>query len=232
MSRIKAWMPTALLGIATLAGIPSSARAASSILDDFTSGPYRRRLVCGSDNAFQNGTMLGGVRNTSLLVPCGDASNPFEQAASLEISKGGPLALGSGIRVFHRVEVVYGIDKGNVFAPLSLDLSGFDRLRLRFDANDLVLNVNVVVFMRDGTARAQAGCNVEPRTLPFNLDLRLASDFVTQLGSADWSDVDAIALIFQSGSAIGANDYAVTAFAATDEADLSARLCGDLVPAP
>jgi hypothetical protein len=229
---MKERMVTALLGIAALAAFPSDARAASSVLDDFTTGPYRKRLRCGSDTDFQNGTMIGSVRNTHFLVACGSGANPFEQPASIEISKGGPLAFDSGIRVFHRVEVVYGSDKGNVFTPLSLDLSAFDRLRVRFDANDLVLNFNVVVFMRDGTARAQAGCNIEPHILPFNVDLRLASDFVTQLGTADWSDVDAIALIFQSGSAIGANDYAVTAFSATDEADPGARLCSDIVPSP
>lgn len=232
MSKTKARMATTLLGIAALAAFPSGARAASSILDDFTTGRYRKHLRCGGDSAFQNGTMIGGVRNTSFLVPCGGGANPFEQSASLEISKGGPLAVDSGIRVFHRLEVIYGLAKGDVFTPLSLDVSGFDRLRVRFDSNDLVLNFNVVVLMRDGTARVQAGCNIEPHTLPFNVDLRFASDFVTQLGTPDWSDVDAIDIIFQSGSAIGANDFAVTAFGASDEADPGARLCNDLVPSP
>ena len=230
--RTTTWTAAALAGMAALAVFPGEARAESAILDDFTSGPYRARLRCGSETAFQNGTMVGGVRNTSVIVPCGGGANPFNQPASLEIPKGGPLAFDSGIRVFHRVEVVYGIEKGNVFSPLDLDLSGFDRLRVKFDASDLTLNFNVVVFMRDGTARAQAGCNIEPRTAPFNLDLRLASDFVPQLGTPDWSDVDAIAIIIQSASAVGANDYAITAFGATDEADPAARLCSDLAPAP
>ena len=68
--------------------------------------------------------------------------------------------------------------------------------------------------------------------MPFNVDLRFASDFTTYAGTPDWSDVDAIDIVFQSGSAVGANDYAVTAFSATDEADPGARFCNDLAPAP
>ena len=44
--------------------------------------------------------------------------------------------------------------------------------------------------------------------------------------------MDAIDIIFQSGSAIGANDYAVTALSATDEADPGAIFCSGLAPAP
>ena len=218
------------MGITALAAFPNSARAGSSVLDDFTTGPYKKTLRCGDDSAFRNGTMIGGVRKTYFLVPCGGGANAFDQPASVDLSKGGPLVFDSGIRVFHRVEAIYGIDNGDVLLPLNLDVSGFDRLRVRFDSNDLLLNFNVVVFMRDGTARVQAGCNIEPHIQPFNVDLRFADDFVTQLGTPDWSDVDAIDIIFQSGSAIGANDFAVTSFSATDEVDPGARLCHDLVP--
>lgn len=232
MSKMDTRVATALLGIAVLASFPGSARAGSLVLDDFTTGAYAKRLHCGDHSAFRNGTMVGGVRNTFFFVPCDGGANPFDQTASLEILKDGPLAFGAGIRVFHRVEVLYGFDKGSAFDPLNLDLSGFDRLRVKFDSSDLVLNFNVVVFMQDGTSRVQAGCNLEPGTLPFDVDLRFAEDFVTQAGTPDWSDVDAIDIIFQSGSAIGANDYAVTALSATDEADPGARFCSDLAPAP
>ena len=231
MSKMETRVATALLGIAVLASFPGSARADSVILDDFTTGAYSKSLHCGEHSAFRNGTMIGGVRNTFFQVPCGDGANPFDQTASLEILKDGPLAFGAGIRVFHRVEVLYGFDKGG-FTPLNLDLTGFDRLRVKFDSNDLVLNFNVVVLMQDGTSRVQAACNLQPGTLPFNVDLRFAEDFATQTGTPDWSDVDAVDIIFQSGSAIGANDYAVTAFNATDEADPGARFCSDLAPAP
>ena len=229
MGKMETRAATALLGIATLAALPGSARAGSLILDDFTTGPYAQRLRCGADSAFQNGAMVGGVRNTYLSVPCGGGANPFGETASLQIGEHGPLASGAGIRVFHRLEVVYGVEKGNVFSPLDLDLEGFDRLRLKFDSNDLPLNFNVVVFMRDGTSRVQAGCNLQPGTLPFNVDLRFASDFVTHAGTPDWRDVDAIDIIFQSAGPVGANDYAVVAFSATDEVDAGARFCSDAV---
>jgi hypothetical protein len=223
---------TALLGIAVLASFPGSARAGSLILDDFTTGAYSKRLHCGERSAFRNGTMVGGVRNTFFSVPCDVGANAFDQTASLEIMKDGPLAFGAEIRVFHRVEVIYGIDHGNVFTPLNLDLTGFDRLRVKFDSNDLGLNFNVVVLMHDGTSLVQAACNLDPGSVPFNVDLRFKEDFLTQAGTPDWSDVDLIDVIFQSGSAIGANDYAVTAFSATDEVDPGAHFCDDLAPAP
>jgi hypothetical protein len=172
--------------------------------------------------------MIGGVRATTFEVSC---ANPFDQEATLDIRRGGPLVVDSGIRAFTAVGAFYGFQRDGITpAPLDLDLSAFDRLRVKFDSNDLGLNFNVVVFMRDGTSRVHAGCTIPPRPsgISFSVDLRFADDFVTELGTADWSDVDFIAVLWQPSSAIGANDYAVLSFDATDEADSAALLCHDV----
>ena len=94
---------TALLGIAVLASFPGSARAGSLTLDDFTTGAYSKRLHCGDHSAARNGTMVGGVRNTFFFVPCDGGTNPFDQTASLEILKDGPLAFFGNVAPLRKV---------------------------------------------------------------------------------------------------------------------------------
>ena len=198
----------ALLLFAAALVLTQPAKSANLILDDFSTGPYQKQLASGQDVAPQAGMMIGGERETVFTVcqgPCG-AQNPFDQEAAFEIRPGSPSALiySAGYKVYPRLEVAYG-----VATPLQLDLgSNYNRIRVNFDGSDLVVNFNILVFT--GTDYSQTGCNLAASTNPVSIDFPFA-DFTV---GADFNNITAIDFIFQSGSAVGANDWAVTSFEA------------------
>jgi hypothetical protein len=158
----------------------------------------------------QSGLMVGGNRETAFTVcqttPCG-ATNPFNQDATFQIRPGDPAALivSAGYKSSPRLDVVYGAS-----SSLGLDLTGFDRFRVNFDGSDLVLNFNIVVFTPTGWR--QTGCNLDPILNPLSIDFPFA-DF-TGPGASEFTSLSGIDFIFQSGSAVGANDFAVRSFEA------------------
>ncbi len=193
------------------------------IIDNFTTGNTPRfQVTCNLKDNTQPGSMAGGARRTRLIVnQPGTSCNPpnqYRQTASMQVRAGGTFLLGSDFKVFHRLEVFYGQDVLNNVTPLNLDLTegglANRRIRIVFDGMDLVENFNIVLFMHDGSARSACSMNISPGISPFTIDFPLAN-FGTALGTADYTDVDFIALIFQSGSAIGANDFAVKSVIAT-----------------
>lgn len=213
--RLNRFLAAALVTIVT-AAIPQMAPA-QLVLDDFSTGAYKKQLASGSDVNVQVGNMVGGHRETALLVcppgPCGLA-NQFGQTGSIQIrpaTKFAPSALvySAGFRVSPRVDVVYGLA-----APLNLALAPtYDRIRVNFYASDLIVNFNIVAFT--GGLYSQTGCNLNPSIGPVSIDFPLA-DFTPGSGTpgADFTNVSSIDFILQSGSAVGANDWAVTSFEA------------------
>jgi len=205
---MKKYTYMALVAIGCLA-LPLAAHSAL-VLDDFSTGPHRARLSSGQDLDIQSGSMIGGERVTVFEVcqssPCG-AENPFDQDATAQIRPGSPSALiySAGYKLGPRLDVQYG-----TFTPLQLNLDSYDRFRINFDGSDLVVNFNIVVFTPSGWR--QTGCNLSASTNPVSIDFPFA-DF-TGPGNPDFSDVMAIDFIFQTGSAIGANDFAVTSLEA------------------
>ena len=202
----------------------SSQAFSNLVIDDFKSGSTARiPVVCGLKDLTQTGSMAGGTRRTRLIVSNPGAncnlSNKYRQTASLQVKPVGAMILNSDNRVFHRLEVLYGQDALNNIQPLNLDLTEGNlnnrRIRIAFDSMDVGVNFNIVVFMNDGSSRTQCGINFSPGPNPFVMDFPLAN-FGTALGTPDYTDVDYIALIFQSGSAVGSNDYAVKSVITTN----------------
>jgi len=213
--RFGRFLSTALLIMAAIA--MAEGASAQLVLDNFSTGAYRKQFASGDDVNVQTGSMIGGHRETAFLVcppgPCG-VSNRFGQSASMQIrpaTKFAPSALvySAGYKVFPRVDVVYGSA-----APLNLALAPtYDRIRVHFDGNDLVLNFNIVAFTAG--LYSQTGCNLLPSIGPVSIDFPLL-DFSPGSGTpgADFNNITSIDFIFQSGSAVGANDWAVTSFEA------------------
>lgn len=187
------------------------------VLDDFSTGKYEKVLTSGSDLNTQSGSMIGGSRETEFLVcqpgPCG-AANPFGQGAAFQVrpaTKLAPAALiqSAGYKVGPRLDVFYGST-----TSMNLDLSSqYDRFRLTFDASDLSVNFNIVVWT--GTLYSQTGCNIDPSITSFTIDFPFA-DFTAGQGTAgaNFGDITLMDFIFQTDSAIGGNDWAVTSFQA------------------
>jgi hypothetical protein len=118
-----------ILGAAWLtlaASAISQTAAAQLVLDDFSTGAYKKQLASGTDVNVQTGSMIGGHRETAFLVcapgPCG-LTNQFGQTGSIQVrpaTKIAPAALiySAGFKVSPRVDVVYGSA-----APLNLALA-------------------------------------------------------------------------------------------------------------
>lgn len=180
------------------------------MIDDFTTGRYRVNLRQNDDTNVQRGAKIAGCfRLTHFIVP---PDNQFNQHATLNIRRQGTLIVSSDYKVFHRLEVTYGVDAQGQNAPLNLNLrgGGYDRFRVHFDGNDLGVNFNIVVFDGSGNISSR-GFNVDAGTNPFDQDF-LFDDFVSNGTPADFTTIAFITLVFQSGSAMGSNDYAITSF--------------------
>jgi hypothetical protein len=205
-----------MMFIAALLAIPQAAMS-QLVLDDFTTGKYQKTLGSSSDTNTQTGSMVGGSRETVFFIcppgPCG-ARNPFGQPSSFQIrpaTKQEPAALimNGGYKVGPRLDVYYGSG-----AAMNLNLSAlYDRIRLTFDASDLSVNFNILVFT--GTTWSQIGCNLDPSITSFTYDFPFAN-FQAAPGTsgADFSDLTLMDFIFQTDSAIGGNNWAVTSFQA------------------
>jgi hypothetical protein len=200
----------------SLAVADASCSSSSLVIDDYSSGQYRvtlrpaGRLVM----AVRRGSMIGGSR----LTIFSSAANRFNQRATLDIGPGdsSALVIDTGIHVSHRLEMYYGFDlrRGQVIpTPLNLDLSCFSKFRVHFNANDQGINVTMQVTAGNNPGnRAQHALNIPGHTdgAPFVVDFPF-SDFEPNAGPLpNFTDIDLIDIISQTGSAIGANDYAIT----------------------
>ncbi len=206
------YVKVALVAFLCLA-LPRGANA-QLVLDDFSTGAYKVKQASGQDINTQSGLMVGGDRFTVFTVcppgPCG-ASNPFDQEALLQIRPGSPSALiySAGYKVAPRLDLQYG-----TFTPLQLNLGAYDRFRVKFDASDLIVNFNIVVFTPSGWL--QTGCNLSASTNSVSIDFPFA-DFIGP-ANPDFTNINAIDFIFQSGSAMGTNNFAITSLEAVPPA--------------
>jgi hypothetical protein len=200
-------------------------------IDNFTTGTNTRaegEVICGIKDVVKPGSMIGGLRFSRWLVnpnagSC-SFSNPFGQKASLQVKPTGGLILNSDFRVQHRLDLMYGLDSSGM-APLNLDLTEGgqpnQRIRITFNALDRMENFNIVLLMENGAKRSQCSMNINPSDQQFIVDFPL-DKFKAQLGTPNYSDVDMIDFVFQSGSAIGSGDLAVRSIAVTSTNNLTA----------
>ncbi len=195
-----------------------AAWAQCQVIDDFTSGKVRASLR--TPNTFSTdikpGSMLGGIRETVFLI----GGNQFLQPAEMDIDKGGPLVVTMGVREYFRLDVEYGVDKNGVFTPLGYYPTGCDRFRVTFDSASLVLNFNILVFQGPLNPYFQDGLNLDPIPFagnPFCVDFLFSNFRNPLMVTQDFAGqgINAIDFIFQTGSVIGANAFAITKFETT-----------------
>ncbi len=183
------------------------------VIDDFSSGPLTITLPTGGVTSRQINqpatTVVGNFRTTFLVIP----SDPYNQQAVLHIPGsvgGGPLTFSSGVRTFHGLQLIYGLDvRGQLqAAPMSLNLGGYDRFRIYFDALDTVLNF-VILVQSLGGGTSEAAQNLNPIPLPNYVDF-LFSSFTTNATPADFSNLAVLLFLNQTGQAAGSSDFAIT----------------------
>jgi hypothetical protein len=175
---------------------PKEKQIMAILIDDFSTGTDSFNVTTGLDNRTQTGNkIIGGQRRTILIV----TENPLLQSAHLDVGSGS-LNLSTGVNQPHRLEVFYG-KAADPNSQMSLDLSGFHRFRFLFLSSNLLLNFNLQVF--SGTDLSTAGVNLEASFNSFTHDF-LLEEFA---GNANFSAIDTIAVICQSG--IAGQDYAI-----------------------
>jgi hypothetical protein len=228
---------TFLLVVSVL--VPATARASNCLtIDDFSSGPGRSTLVAPNttDTQTQAGNMIGGVRLTSFLI----GANPFLQIAGMAADHPGnngiPLVVTTGLRSGFRLDLLYGFDAN--FLPKNLNYfpTGCDRFRVTFDSASQTLNFNVVAWYNpDYGHHAQDGINLNPApfTTTFCVDF-LFSNFAPGI-AGDTPDfpnkgILLLDLIFQTGSAIGGNEFAIKKIETVDPATAATNPCAIVAP--
>jgi hypothetical protein len=186
----------------------------SVTIDDFTAATQNLSVTDGVQESFKKvppGSPLIGDSRLITLRVAKPGVPAFAKAATLDIGDG-HLVVQSGIQAHPRIEVFYG-RSSNSETPLHHNLSGCKKFRLHFLASDSGLNINMQVRAENNPGiDAQSGVNIDghPDGVPFVVDFAF-STFVPNAGPLpDFADINEITLIIQSGSVIGANDYALT----------------------
>jgi len=218
---------TLCLLLATAAG-----RAQCLVIDDFTTGKYKVQLSTpnatttnySDPNYIQAGAMLGGTRETALMV----SGNPFGQMGELSVDNTNKvLVIGSGIREFFRLDLVYG---QSLTAPLRYHPTGCDRFRVSFDSSSQqALNFNIVAYQSGGPGYS-LGINVFPTATGQSFCVDFPFDkFVTNAGNIPQAfaskGIDMVDLVLQSGAAVGANAFAMTKVETVSAATAASALC-------
>lgn len=189
---------------------------APALVDDYASGSYRSPdLTTGTIDNYAPGTMLGGVRRTRFRV----ANNPYQFPSTLLVAppEVATLVVSSGFKGSTVLQIHYGLPAPGSVKPLNADLSCYGRFQVRFTAVDLPLNVNVQVKSASSPSVYQCGLNTAAHTNGFVANFPFDC-FVTNDPAhppVDWTDIDRVALLIQSGSAVAANDYAIRTFKLT-----------------
>lgn len=176
------------LCIVVLAGVLATSAHAAIVIDDFSTGPYSASLSnLASDAALQSAAVPGGTRATQVSI----TANPISQTARFDIS-GGLLTLNGDIFVQTFSGLAYGFEAAGP-DDLNLNLSGDDRFRLNFLANDLPLNLTMQVTT-NGVVTATA-----PQVVPGGITSITAIDVpFSAFAGANFSDIDQIRFLFST----------------------------------
>jgi hypothetical protein len=96
--------------------------------------------------------------------------------------------------------------------PSTIDVGPFG---WNFDGSDAGIDFNIVVFWNSGANYALLGFNLDASNAPFSVTFPFTG-FTSGVPGVpvDWGNIDYMVGVAQTGSAIGANDYAIKAFKA------------------
>ncbi len=189
------------------------------VIDDFKTGPVQIEIdTVDQEQTSQAGAgILGGWRCLEL----GASVNPYERPLGVEVREGedGYLAFESGAGIHQSMNLLYGYGDGcNGGAPLATDFSPYTHLRLEFaplyeiyGAIDMGTTGAIVVWSTSGASSIPLG--IVEQSLTHDVAF---TDFT---GDVDWSDVQNIAVVIQSGGPVPAYDYILRSFSAVSFED-------------
>jgi hypothetical protein len=207
-----------LVGI-PLALAPRVIEAQGLSLDNFKTGPGKvGPIASGNKTGSQTGIgIIGGTRTTELSF---SGLNEFARKASVRFRPSSKPEVPSamlwsvGYKAYPRIDLVYGSST----APLSLNLSGYDRLRVSFDGLQQLLNFNVTVF-DSSYIGGSIGCNIHfINDAPLTVDFRFADISRGDGGQMNWTAIEILDFVFQGGN-LGSPNLAVTSIMAIPASD-------------
>ena len=155
-------------------------------IDDFSTGVFTETLgVAGNLPwvGFQSGSMVGGSR--AVAVETFDSIGEA-RPTTVAVTPAGAFEVQSGPGISHRINLIYG-KTPNGDAPLALDLSNEDRIRIHFTHNNSPFNqINFNLTMYNGVSPyLQIGYNVPGSAVPFDWDFMFADAIQ---GGSSWRD--------------------------------------------
>ena len=125
--------------------------------------------------------------------------------------------LKSGYYAGPRIDMGYGSG-----APMQADFSGYKNGWIRLNFKGLTENLNFNILLFTGGTYAQGGCNISSYAGDFSVEVPF-SKFVDN--GIDYSNINTMDFIFQSGSAIGTVDFLVTSIEVSNTAKPGAISC-------
>jgi hypothetical protein len=216
-------MPWVVSCLALTAAASTAHAQTELVIDDFKNSPYSTVLTNQPTFVvkYQVGpTIVGGVRQTSLTVV--QAAPYFGQSTQVQIRPNGPLVISGGYKSYFGLYLGYGYTATGGAGHLNLNLSGegracpgCDRFRITLDGSDSELSYLMQVLDQNGHYATLNGTeSLAGRILPFAVDFPFA-DFVEDPAlPVDWSHIDYVYVLFQTGNVLGGHDLAVTRLSA------------------
>ena len=175
--------------------IAGAAFGQSLLLDDFTAGPYKDTLKLGDPSDLKlkplpSGSPAGPARYTIFSV---GTLNPvdYQQPNHLEIGHG-YLIIDNGFGAIPGLQLAYGYNLDGTPYSLHLNLSAYDRFRLRFAGGGAFYALTI--YTADGRHFGTSGSTPVSGS-PFNFDIPFSA-FV----GFDFHDVQAIVFSFEAVS--------------------------------
>jgi hypothetical protein len=159
--------------------------------------------------------IIGGVRETTFGVTS-VMGGGYGRKTLLDIPVLGPMFLESGVKETFGLTFFYGNDINGNANPLNLDLKpeppaiSYDRFRFDFESCDVELNYLIQVFDGDGNYAILSGSqSTADRVVGFGVEFIFDEFAPGAPGPINWHDIDAIAVLFQTGNATGGADFVV-----------------------
>lgn len=200
-----------LLSLSASTGAPASAAPGPptvvTVFDDFSSGPVDLVMDHGQVTSQQTGTMVGGIRRTTLRV----SNNRYNLNADVRATGAGELLLSSDILVYALVQLGYGAH-AETGGRLNLDLSSANAIRVNLGPSSRTVNINVLLWSPDGYGHGFI--NALPQSAAG--DVIMAFDdpkHFKAVGDFDFTQVNSVLLQIQAGE-IGSTDYVLNDFSA------------------
>jgi hypothetical protein len=210
-----------LFALVTLTLTPQAAHAQDLSLDNFATGAGKIEAKTGTHQATQNGHgIVVGARTIVLTISSQtNSGNEFDQPIEVAVEPSKNTSVPSaflwtvGYGALPRIDLIYGNS-----APLALNLTPYDRLRVTFAGLTNALNFNIVAWQSNGVA-GSAGCNLSPFSGVFTVDFALSAFVLNGGGPVDWSNIETLDIVFQAASLLGSPNLAITGFSAIPASD-------------